>query len=346
MLAKAIAKESHATFVNVSLSSIMVSHFILFTFFTKLFTHNTNSSTKNKWFGESNKLISATFNLARKLAPSVIFIDEMDSFLSQRDSTEGSAVNSMKSEFLTLWDGLLSEKTNNNNSDTDILPQPPIIVLGATNRPYDVDPAILRRLPRSFEIALPNCSSRLQLLNLFLQKQSMSKEAKEYVSSVAEQTEGYSGSDLKEVCRAAAWEPVRELTSGASQKAVGCLNEKSKRSKELKRTSSGFPPRGTKARPVNVNDFDLALQKVKKTGDAARQFHKKEFIRGREDRRALQAEINNMNGISKQSPEQVDINQLMAAAMAAMSSVQNRDDANGQHDDDDSDGPPEILNLN
>ncbi|KAL3789234.1 hypothetical protein HJC23_002819 [Cyclotella cryptica] len=324
MLAKAIAKESHATFVNVSLSSIM-----------------------NKWFGESNKLISATFNLARKLAPSVVFIDEIDSFLSQRDSTEGSAVNSMKSEFLTLWDGLLSEKKNVTESDAaPVLPSPPIIVLGATNRPYDVDPAILRRLPRSFEIALPNYDSRLQLLNLFLQKQSMTEDAKQYVATLAKQTEGYSGSDLKEVCRAAAWEPVRELTSGASRKAVGCLNENPKQT--IKRTSSGFPPRGTKARPVSKNDFVLALQKVKKTGESAMQFQKKEFLRKTEDRAAMEAEINKMNGMSSKRspvPAHVDIQKLMAVALAAMGSVEhsNQDDKKQLVEDEGTDGPPDMT---
>ncbi|KAL7460469.1 hypothetical protein ACHAXS_000921 [Conticribra weissflogii] len=295
MLAKAIAKESHATFVNVQLSTIM-----------------------NKWFGESNKLISATFGLARKLAPSVVFIDEMDAFLSQRDGTEGSAVNSMKSEFLTLWDGLLSEQKSVNankmvvdgnsmeevfidgSDDAMSLPPPPIIVLGATNRPYDVDPAILRRLPRSFEIALPNYNSRLQLLNLFLEKQEMDAEAKAFISVVANKTEGYSGSDLKELCKAAAWEPIRELTSGASRRAVGCsdntndetnITDSLPSGRLLKRTSSGFPLRGTKARPVSKNDFLIALQKVKRTGESARQFHTKEYLRGRDDRAKTSADI-------------------------------------------------------
>lgn len=280
------------------------------------------------WF-QSNKLISATFQLARKLAPSVVFIDEMDAFLSQRDGTEGSAVNSMKSEFLTLWDGLLSERKAEGGA-SPLLPTPPIIVLGCTNRPYDVDPAILRRLPRAFEVPLPNLQSRMQLLRLFLERQSMTKQAKDFLPTVAERTEGYSGSDLKEVCRAAAWEPVREMTTGASRSAAGC--ESSKSAPALRRTSSGFPPRGTKARPVNERDFLLALAKVKKTGESARTFHKQEFLRAREERASMAAEVSKATsggksarakgeGRRSNSVQEMDLQQIMAMAMAAAASM-------------------------
>ena len=284
MLAKAIARESRATFVNVRLSSIM-----------------------DKWFGESNKLVSATFSLARKLAPSVIFIDEIDTFLSQRDSSEGSATSTMKSEFLTLWDGMTTDSRKEESR--------PVIVLGATNRPYDVDSAILRRLPRTFEIGLPDMKSRMQILDLFLEKQPMTEKARRSIPALANVTEGYSGSDLKELCRAAAMEPIRELTRAASQMAVMGLNavegsdndndkmddpyyhtpqEASKglsveqRNKKTKIRAFGSgkarkvygPPRGTKVRPVDEKDLAAALKKVKRTGESARNFLRRESSLG------------------------------------------------------------------
>ena len=242
MLAKAIAAEGSAAFINVRLSSIM-----------------------DKWFGESNKLISATFSLAEKLAPSVIFIDELDTFLNQRDGSENSATSTMKSEFLTLWDGMLTREGTEHDT---------IMVLGATNRPFDVDSAILRRLPRTFEIGLPTESSRLQILNLFLEKQPMTTKAKNFIPKVAKVTIGYSGSDLKELCRAAAIEPIRELTKESSKLAVSGSNQ-SLNNKKRHPTNLG-PAKGMKARPVDDHDFLAALKKVKRTGATAMDFQRRE----------------------------------------------------------------------
>jgi len=260
MLAKAIAKESGASFVNVRLSKIM-----------------------DKYFGESNKLITAVFSLARKLAPSVIFIDEIDTFLSQRDSNEGSPTASIKSEFLIHWDGVLTDSMNEKHNAS-------FIVLGATNRPYDVDSAILRRLPRTFEIGLPNFKSRLQILNLFLDKQEMTKTARTMIPAIAKSTVGYSGSDLKELCRAAAMEPIREMTRKSSQNAVTAMENEEKNStstgltsdsklkqqRKSKKKNTFGPPRGHKVRPVNEKDLAGALDKVKRTGATAQDFRMKD----------------------------------------------------------------------
>lgn len=130
MMAKALAKESGATFINIAASVLT-----------------------NKWYGESNKLVAGLFSLARKTQPSIIFIDEIDSFLRERTKGDHEVTGMMKAEFMTLWDGLLS--------GTDR-----ILVLGATNRPNDIDSAILRRMPKRFGIGLPNQEQRQKILNL------------------------------------------------------------------------------------------------------------------------------------------------------------------------------------
>jgi len=149
MVAKALARESGATFINVTASVI-----------------------QDKWYGETNKLVAGLFSLARKIQPSIIFIDEIDSILSQRSKNDHNATATMKGQFLTsvisacffllcltshvdcsLWDGLLS------GSDQ-------ILVLGATNRMQDIDPAFLRRMPKRISISLPDAVQREKILSL------------------------------------------------------------------------------------------------------------------------------------------------------------------------------------
>ena len=148
-LAKALAKESGATFINVTASVIT-----------------------DKWYGESNKLVAGLFRLARKRQPSIIFIDEVDSIFRERSRDDHEVTAMMKAQFMTyvislvsfchssgvshvdrsLWDGLLS------SSDR-------ILILGATNRMQDIDPAFLRRMPRQISVSLPNAEQREGILS-------------------------------------------------------------------------------------------------------------------------------------------------------------------------------------
>ena len=95
-------------------------------------------------YGESQKLATAVFTLAVKLQPCIIFIDEIDSFLRTRNSADHEATAMMKALFMSLWDGLMTDSNCT------------VIVMGATNRPMELDSAILRRMPASFRISLPN----------------------------------------------------------------------------------------------------------------------------------------------------------------------------------------------
>jgi len=256
LLAKAIAKESEAIFIPIKLSRIL-----------------------NKWVGESNKLVAATFSLAEKLAPSIIFIDELDTFLSSTvDPSASKSMESLKAEFLTLWDGI---STNRDAA--------PVLVLGATNRPQLIDSAILRRMPRSFQVPLPDAKGREQILRVFLQDQPVDNAAEAFLPQLAQTyTQGYSGSDLKELCKAAAMEPIREIVAEESRRAV--MGEKPL-TKPKNKNNNNKKGKGTNnkkrrifnkktldyeevpvARPVSREDFRVALEKVKRTGAAANEY--------------------------------------------------------------------------
>jgi SpoVK/Ycf46/Vps4 family AAA+-type ATPase len=179
MLAKALAHESGACFINLHISTLT-----------------------EKWFGDSNKLVNAVFGLARKLEPAIVFIDEIDAVLGTRHSGEHEASGMVKAEFMTHWDGLASANSQGR-------PQR-IMVLGATNRIQDIDDAILRRMPLKFPVSLPNTSQRKKILSLILRDTKTDKDFLD-LDYLARVMDGLSGSDMKEACREAAMIPVREM---------------------------------------------------------------------------------------------------------------------------------------
>lgn len=141
----------------------------------------------------------ALFAIARELQPSIIFIDEVDSLLSERSSNEHEASRRIKTEFLVEFDGLPSNPENEK-----------IIVMAATNRPQELDEAALRRFPKRVYVTLPDLETRIALLKKLLSKQGCTLSASE-LKRLATLTEGYSGSDLTALAKDAALGPIREL---------------------------------------------------------------------------------------------------------------------------------------
>ncbi|MBN3302720.1 ATD1B protein, partial [Amia calva] len=210
LIAKATAKEAGFRFINLQPSTLT-----------------------DKWYGESQKLAAAVFSLAIKLQPSVIFIDEIDSFLRSRSSSDHEATAMMKAQFMSLWDGL----------DTDFNCQ--VIVMGATNRPQDLDSAILRRMPTRFHINQPNLRQREEILKLILENENV--ESIVDLRVVAKETDGFSGSDLREMCRDAALLCVRDFVHNSS---IDNSQEED------------F------IRPIHQRDLQKAIEKMKKSKTA------------------------------------------------------------------------------
>ncbi|OJJ30182.1 hypothetical protein ASPWEDRAFT_701433 [Aspergillus wentii DTO 134E9] len=165
-LARAIASDSHATMLNVSPADI-----------------------KSRWAGETQKSIKAAFSLAKKLSPCIIFIDEVDAVFYRRSSEDEAWQRQALTQFLQEMDGLLTGR------DTPL-------VLGATNRPDDLDDAFSRRLPHKVMFELPGEEERRKILNLFLKKSDLDPSFD--MDSLVQSTDGYSGSDLRSLCAEAA----------------------------------------------------------------------------------------------------------------------------------------------
>ncbi len=174
LLAKAVANESEANFISIKGPSLF-----------------------SKWVGESEKAIREIFRKARQVSPCIIFFDEIDSLTPKRSGGEGSRVyEQVVNQLLTELDGL--EELND------------VVVIGATNRPDIIDPALLRpgRFDRVIVVPQPDENSRLQILKVHTKNMPLDKDVD--LEDLAKRTKGYSGADLQALCREAAMFALRE----------------------------------------------------------------------------------------------------------------------------------------
>lgn len=215
MLAKALAAESNACFLAISPATLL-----------------------SKWVGETQQLTRAVFSLAYKIQPCIIFIDEIDALFRTRSAQDHEVYRDFKAEMMQLWDGLTTDS------------KAQVLVLGATNRPWDVDTAIQRRMPRSFLVDLPSLDQRKRILEVVLRSDRHRLEAS--ISEIAALTEGYSGSDLRELCRAAALLVLRDAMHAAKKTGVDVSQ--------------------VQLRNLCLDDFQRAMQSVAPTGTHAELF--------------------------------------------------------------------------
>ncbi|CAM45640.1 katanin-like protein [Leishmania braziliensis MHOM/BR/75/M2904] len=186
LLAKAVATECRTTFFNISASSVV-----------------------SKWRGDSEKLVRMLFDLAVHYAPSTIFIDEIDSLMSARSSDgEHEGSRRMKTELLTQMDGLSKRRGGE-----------VVFVLAASNVPWDLDTAMLRRLEKRILVALPTHDARILMFRRLLPKSFASDTDYEACAAL---TEGMSGADIDVVCREAMMRPVRKLIAQLEAAGNSC----------------------------------------------------------------------------------------------------------------------------
>ncbi|XP_035916195.1 fidgetin-like protein 1 isoform X2 [Anopheles stephensi] len=204
LIGKCIASQSKSTFFSISASSLT-----------------------SKWIGDGEKMVRALFAVAVVHQPAVVFIDEIDSLLCQRSETEHESSRRLKTEFLVQLDGAATAEDER------------ILIVGATNRPQELDEAARRRLVKKLYIPLPERPARIQILTRLLERERNSLEQEE-IARIGDLTEGFSGADMKVLCHEASMGPIRSIPF----EQLGDIAK-------------------DQVRPICYEDFRLALTKVK-----------------------------------------------------------------------------------
>ncbi|KAL1583253.1 hypothetical protein WHR41_07883 [Cladosporium halotolerans] len=182
-LAKAVATEANSTFFSVSSSDLV-----------------------SKWMGESERLVKQLFNLARENKPSIIFIDEIDALCGPRGEGESEASRRIKTELLVQMDGVGRDSKG-------------VLILGATNIPWQLDAAIRRRFQRRVHISLPDQPARMRMFEIAVGSTPCELKADDY-KTLAKLSEGYSGSDISIAVQDALMQPVRKIQTATHYKKV------------------------------------------------------------------------------------------------------------------------------
>ncbi|KAJ3447333.1 putative aaa atpase [Anaeramoeba flamelloides] len=238
MIVQAIAAECNCTFLNI-----------------------TPGVFSSKWHGVAEKNVGAIFSIAKKLSPSIIFIDEVDSILSKRTSDgnlESKTSRRIKNLFMQHWEGIKSNGKSN------------ILVIGATNRPYDLDEAILRRFEKKISVPLPDLSQRMQILKTLLLKNNLVSDDFN-LNELSVLTKGFTGSELKNLITTSSYYPIYEqlqlenpnVSSQSNDFKIPNLNQFNKSN-----TNSSFQPTTNnntqiKLRKLQLEDFKKCLLKIK-----------------------------------------------------------------------------------
>ncbi|TPX46822.1 hypothetical protein SeLEV6574_g03004 [Synchytrium endobioticum] len=224
LLAKAVATECGTTFFNVT-SSILTS----------------------KWRGDSEKLVRLLFEMARHYAPSTIFIDEIDSLGSSRgEGSEHEASRRVKSEILMQMDGVATATAAAEGER-----EPIVMVLAATNFPWQIDEALRRRLEKRIYIPLPDIESRRELLRINLSKVPLDPTVD--LDELAKMLEGYSGADITNICRDASMMGMRRRIRGLPAEQIKSI---AKSELEIPATMEDFTAAKNKIQSsVSANDL-------------------------------------------------------------------------------------------